>query len=254
MKNMRSLLVCVWVIVGFLPAWGMQNPSNTSNKVESLRYILTALRESDGYKVEATCIDTDGEDELSGLKGIIKYNWGVKYPGKDIRWTETDVPVLQVQITTDTEPVLVFLELVDNAGNKGPVQFVELNSPEIYYAINQRLYVDAQGHLYKESKSKYSYNSGRLYLYYKDDLDEEYKERKWMITSAMVFSPYSRTQKIAVQNGGPLIRDILPESELEEIRKSSEEGRVYTYTLMLLNAAGKAVQFVPVSFTFKTTI
>jgi hypothetical protein len=75
-----------------------------------------------------------------------------------------------------------------------------------------------------------------------------------MATSAMVLSPYTRTQKISARDGGPLIKDILPESELEYITKGSDDGQVYSYVLILLNSDEESVQFVPVSFTYKTNI
>jgi len=218
------------------------------------RFILSASHEPGGYKIKAECIDNQYLEQLSNLNRVINYNWGIKIPTKDIIWIGTAVPNLQVELDSENEKGLVFLKVTDVIGNETPIQSIQINSQDVYVASNQKLYIDSQGNLYKENKGKYSYKSARLYLKYKENLSDKYKDRKWMATSAMVLSPYTRTQKISARDGGPLIKDILPESELEYITKGSDDGQVYSYVLILLNSDEESVQFVPVSFTFKTNI
>lgn len=75
-----------------------------------------------------------------------------------------------------------------------------------------------------------------------------------MVTSAMILSPYLKTQNISARDGGPLIKNIIPEDELNYIIKGSEDGQVYNYMIILLNYKGEYVQFVPLSITYKTNI
>lgn len=218
------------------------------------RFVLKASHEPNGYKINAECIDNEYTEQLQDLNGVIKFRFGVKFPSKEIKWIETESPNLQVQLDPKDSKVIVLFKVIDQLGNESPVQTIEVNSQDVYAVINSKLYVDAQGNLYKENKNKYSYTSGRVYVRYKDDLPEKYKERKWMVTSAMVLSPYLKTQNISARDGGPLIKNIIPEDELNYIIKGSEDGQVYNYMIILLNYKGEYVQFVPLSITYKTNI
>lgn len=57
-----------------------------------------------------------------------------------------------------------------------------------------------------------------------------------------------------MDHDGPLVCDILPESELEYIKDNSTDGQTYVYTLAFLNFDDKVIQFMPVIFTFKSTM
>lgn len=218
------------------------------------RYILTASNEPGGYKVVAESIDLEYKDYQSQLNGLLRFNWGVKYPGQEIRWMETDKSELKVQLQGQNEQVTIFLEVGDELGNKSAVQQVVVNSQDIYVASNQNLYVDSQGIMYRENKTKYLYQIARVYLRYSSGIAEKYKGREWMPLSAVVLSPFSEPRTITVQNGGPLIKDIMSLAELEIVKNSSEDNQRYTYMLVLLNYEHKAIQYMPVTFTFKRTI
>lgn len=218
------------------------------------RYILAATHEPGGYEINAECIDTQFKDYLSNLNGVLKYNWGVKYPNREIRWLEADVPSLKIDLRGQNEKVVVFLEVIDALGNKSALQHIEINSQDVYVAENQNLYIDAQGVLYKENKTKYLYNSARLYISYRANIPDKYKEREWMATTAMVLKPFSVTSVIDARSGGPLIKNILPVEELDYIKNNSADNQVYRYTLILLNYKSRAIQFVPVTFTYVTNI
>lgn len=218
------------------------------------RYILVASHEPGGYEINAECIDTQFKDYLSNLNGVLKYNWGVKYPNREIRWFEADVPGLKIDLRGQNEKVVVFLEVIDALGNKSALQHIEINSQDVYVAENQNLYIDAQGLLYKENKTKYLYNSARLYISYRANIPDKYKEREWMATTAMVLKPFSVTSVIDARSGGPLIKNILPVDELDYIKNNSTDNQVYRYTLILLNYKSRAIQFVPVTFTYVTNI
>ena len=218
------------------------------------RFILVASHEPGGYKINAECIDTQFKDYLSNLNGVLKYNWGVKYPNREIRWLEADVPSLKIDLRGQNEKVVVFLEVIDALGNKSALQHIEINSQDVYVAENQNLYINAQGVLYKENKTKYLYNSARLYISYRANIPDKYKEREWMTTTAMVLKPFSVTSVIDARSGGPLIKNILPVEELDYIKNNSADNQVYRYTLILLNYKSRAIQFVPVTFTYVTNI
>lgn len=218
------------------------------------RYILSASHEPGGYAINAECIDAQYNDYLPKLNGVLTYNWGVKYPDKEIRWVETDVPNLMVQLQGQNEKVIVFLEITDANGNKTELQHVEINSQDVYVAENQNLYIDSKGELYKENKQKYSYSYARLYIAYRAAIPDKYKEREWMATTAMVLKPFSVSSTIEARSGGPLIKDILSNSELDYIKNNSVDNQVYRYTLILLNYKSRAIQFIPITFTYKTSI
>lgn len=218
------------------------------------RYILTASHEPGGYKVVAESIDLEYKDYQSQLNGLLRFNWGVKYPGQEIRWMETDKSELKVQLQGQNEQVTIFLEVGDELGNKSAVQQVVVNSQEIYVSNYINLFIDSQGMLYRENKSKFPYPLARAYLRYSSGIAEKYKGREWMPITAVVLSPFSEPRTISVQSGGPQIRDIMPLAELEIVKNSSEDNQRYTYMLILLNYEHKAIQFMPVTFTFKRTI
>jgi len=108
--------------------------------------------------------------------------------------------------------------------------------------------------LYKENKTKYLYNSARLYISYRANIPDKYKEREWMATTTMVLKPFSVTSVVDARSGGPLIKNILPQDELDYIKNNSTNNQVYRYTLILLNYSSRAIQFVPVTFTYVTNI
>lgn len=218
------------------------------------RFILAASQEPNGYKVVANCIDDEYKNHLSDLEGILKYRFGRKKQGENIEWTESDKPNAFFSLGENDSKTTFLFMAVDAQKNKSPLQTVDVNADEVYYATNNNLYIDASGNLYKSNKSKYSYKSGRVYIEYMDNLPEKYKERKWMNTAAMVISPYRETEKVESQDGGPLIRDIVSQQELEYISQESEEGQIHKYLLALTNYRGEYIQFIPFTITFKKNI
>lgn len=237
-----------------LTATNMGNAYSQVIMVGMPRYILSASHEPGGYAINAECIDTQYNDYLPKLNGVLTYNWGVKYPDKEIRWVETDVPNLMVQLQGQNEKVIVFLEITDANGNKTELQHIEINSQDVYVAENQNLYINSKGELYKENKQKYSYSYARLYITYRANIADKYKEREWMATTAMVLKPFSVSSTIEARSGGSLIKDILSSPELDYIKNNSVDNQVYRYSLILLNYKSRAIQFIPITFTYKTNI
>lgn len=218
------------------------------------RYILSASHEPGGYRINAKCIDVEYKDELSTLNGVLKFNWGVKYPNKEIRWFVSEQSDLLVQVQGQDEKLTVFLEVEDALGNKSTLQYVNVNSQDIYVSAYSAFYIDSQGILYDAGKERDLYESSKVYLNYRPNLPDKYEGREWMPLGAIVISPLKSRHEIMVDYEGPLVRDILPESEFEFIKNNSTDGQTYVYTLILLNSDNKVIQFMPVSFTYKTTM
>lgn len=218
------------------------------------RFVLSASHEPGGYKVHASCIDSQYSGGLSDLNNAISYSWGVKFPNKDIAWIETMNQDLLVQLEEGNKEVVVFLKITDKLGNSNTTQSIKVTSQDIYVASNQKLYIAANGNMYDSVFDRYSYKSSRIYVDYIPGLASEYKQLKWMITSANVISPFSVIRNIDFSDSGPQIKDVLPQSEFDYIKNGSENNQSYTYMLILLNAEGLAVQYFPIVFTYKESI
>lgn len=218
------------------------------------RYILSAFHKPGGYKIEARCIDTEYKDNISKLNGVLEFNWGVKYPNKEIRWIKSDKPGLIVNMQEQNENVSVFLQVEDALGNKSKLQHIAINSQNIYISTYSKFYIDSQGELYDSNKERDFYESSRIFLDYKPNLPDKYKERQWMPINALILSPLGNSREIEVEDGGPLVMDILSEAEFDFIKTNSTENQMYTYTVVLLNFNNKVIQFIPVSFTYKKNI
>lgn len=220
-------------------------------------FSLSASFEPGGYEIRAECNDPQYNYYLTQLDDVLKFHWGFQYPNEKTSWVEVNDPNIKLVLKEQHEKIIVFLEVIDALGNKSELLHIEIDSPEteVYTIENNNLFIDSQGVLYKENMEEYLYNSARLYLTYKTNIPEKYKERNWMATTAMVVTPFSQTtHTIDARNGGPLVKDILLESELEQIKNSSVDNQVYKYTLVLLNYEAESIQFVPVTFTYRKEI
>ncbi len=218
------------------------------------RYILSSSHDPGGYIIHAECIDTEYNDDLPQMNGALKFNWGVKYQDKEIRWFESDKSDLTVEVQGQNEIVTAFLEVEDDLGNKSPIQHINLNSQDIYISPYTIFYIDSQGTLYDAKKVWDLYESSRVYLSYVPGLPDKYKGREWMPMSAIVLSPLQGNREITVDNEGPLVKDILSESEFDFIKNNSTDNQTYNYTLILLNFDNKVIQFMPIIFIYQTTV
>ena len=218
------------------------------------RFVLKASHEPNGFKITADCIDEEYKSNLSDLQGILNYQFARKSPGQSMKWTESLRPSAFFTLDTDSTKNTFLFRAIDSQGNQSPLQATEVNAEKIYNAFNNSLYLDANGNLYKSNKAKYSYKPGRVFFEYKEHLDPKYKERKWMNTSTIVLSPYRENEVIDSQDGGPLIRDIVTQQELDYISQNSDEGQIHRYVLILCNYRDEYIQFVPFTITFKRSI
>ena len=218
------------------------------------RFILSSSPQMGGYKVVASCIDNEYKNYLPQLNGVLKFNWGIKYPDENIRWSTSDKSSLTIQAQALDKDITVFLQVADVQGNKTALQYVNIYPHEVYQTDYSTFYIDSHGELYGVGKKKDLYETARVFLRYKDNLPDKYKDLEWMPLTAIVLSPLKGRKEIDVKDGGPLVGDIMTEEEYEHIKSHSSDNQTYTYTLLLLNFSKKVIQFIPVSFTFKTSM
>lgn len=218
------------------------------------RFILSSSSQMGGYKVVASCIDNEYKNYLPQLNGVLKFNWGIKHTNENISWSTSDKSSLTIQTQALDKDITVFLQVADVQGNKTALQYVNIYPHEVYQTDYSTFYIDSHGELYGVGKKKDLYETARVFLGYKDNLPDKYKDLEWMPLTAIVLSPLKVRKEIAVKDGGPLVRDIMTEEEYEHIKSHSSDNQTYTYTLLLLNFSQKVIQFIPVSFTFKTSM
>lgn len=218
------------------------------------RFILSSSPQTGGYKVVAKCIDSEYKNYQPLLNEVLRFKWGIKYPDENIRWSTSDKSSLTIQTQALDKDITVFLQVVDDQGNKSALQYVSIHPHEAYQTDYSTFYIDSHGELYGVDKKKDLYESARVFIDYKPNLPKKYEGREWMPLTAIVLSPQKGRKEIDVKNGGPLVRDIMTEEEYEHIKSHSSDNQTYTYTLLLLNFSQKVIQFIPVSFTFKTSM
>ena len=218
------------------------------------RFILLSSPQKGGYKVVAKCIDSEYKNYQPLLNEVLRFKWGIKYPDENIRWSTSDKSSLAIQAQALAKDITVFLQVADVQGNKTALQYVNIYPHEVYQTDYSTFYIDSHGELYGVGKKNDLYETARVFLRDKDNLPDKYKELEWTPFTAIVLSPLKVRKEIAVKDGGPLVRDIMTEEEYEHIKSHSSDNQTYTYTLLLLNFSKKVIQFIPVSFTFKTSM
>ena len=218
------------------------------------RFILSSSPQTGGYKVVASCIDNEYKNYLPQLNGVLKFNWGIKYSNKDIRWFESDKSSFTVQPQEQNGDITIFLQIENALGNKSALQHISVHPQDIYASDYTTFYIDSEGNLYDFKKRYDLYESSRVFIDYKPNLPEKYEGREWMPITAIVLSPQKGNKEISMYGGGPLVCDILSEEEYEFIRNKSNDNQRYNYMLMLLNDEQKVIQYIPISFIFKTTL
>ena len=137
----------------------------------------------------------------------------------------------------------------------GIPRFILLSSPQKGgYKVVAKCIDSEYKNYHGVGKKKDLYETARVFLRCKDNLPDKYKDLEWMPFTAIVLSPLKGRKEIDVKDGGPLVGDIMTEEEYEHIKSHSSDNQTYTYTLLLLNFSQKVIQFIPVSFTFKTSM
>lgn len=218
------------------------------------RFILSSSPQTDGYKVDATCIDKAYKNHLPLLNTMLKFKWGIKHANENIRWSSSDKPSLTILEKVPNEDITIFLQIEDALGNKSALQHISVRPQDVYTSDYTTFYIDSEGNLYDFKKRYDLYESSRVFIDYKPNLPKKYEGREWMPITAIVLSPQKGNKEISMYGGGPLVCDILSEEEYEFIRNKSNDNQRYNYMLMLLNDEQKVIQYIPISFIFKTTL
>ena len=148
----------------------------------------------------------------------------------------------------------MFLQVADALGNKSALQHISVHPQDVYASDYTTFYIDSEGNLYDFKKRYDLYESSRVFIDYKPNLPKKDEGREWMPITAIVLSPQKGNKEISMYGGGPLVCDILSEEEYEFIRNKSNDNQRYNYMLMLLNDEQKVIQYIPISFIFKTTL
>lgn len=222
---------------------------NMSAKQQLPRYVLFSKYEPGGFKIEASCIDKDFQDNGETVNKIIQFQWGVKYPNKSIEWNTANSS--SIFIPVEKKDAVVFFKVCDSDGNENELQSIKATGNDVFFVANNHIKVDVDKNLYKENGNTYSYNRGKVYLTRNISLPDEYQRAIWTATKAVVFSPFSSQYKITVDGGEMMLKDILPEGELNSLVKNFEVGQTYTYTIALMNVQNKVIQLLPFTIILK---
>lgn len=213
------------------------------------RYILSSKQEPGGFKIDASCIDGEFQNQLEAVNKIVQFQWGVKFPGKSLEWNATNSA--SIFIPLDNKDAVVFFKVSDGNGNESVVQSVKACGNDVFLPTNNHIKVDVNKNLYKENGSSYSYKRGKLYLTRDTSLPTEYQRANWTAMEADVYSPFSNQYNIIVDGGEIMLKNILPEEELDYVVSNLEVGQTYTYTIALKNPQKKVIQLLPFTVTLK---
>ena len=213
------------------------------------RYILSSKQEPGGFKIDASCIDGEFQNQLEAVNKIVQFQWGVKFPGKSLEWNATNSA--SIFIPLDNKDAVVFFKVCDSNGRESVVQSVKASGNDVFLPTNNHIKVDGNKNIYKENGSSYSYKRGKLYLTRDTSLPTEYQRANWTAMEADVYSPFSNQYNIIVDGGEIMLKNILPEEELDYVVSNLEVGQTYTYTIALKNPQKKVIQLLPFTVTLK---
>ena len=141
--------------------------------------------------------------------------------------------------------------MCDSNGRESVVQSVKASGNDVFLPTNNHIKVDGNKNIYKENGSTYSYKRGKLYLTRDTSLPTEYQRANWTVMEADVYSPFSNQYNIIVDGGEIMLKNILPEEELDYVVSNLEVGQTYTYTIALKNPQKKVIQLLPFTVTLK---
>ena len=149
------------------------------------RYILSSKHEPGGFKIDATCIDGEYQNQLETVNKIVQFQWGVKFPDKSIEWNTTNSA--SIFIPLENKDAVVFFKVCDSNGRESVVQSVKASGNDVFLPTNNHIKVDGNKNIYKENGSSYSYKRGKLYLTRDTSLPTEYQRANWTAMEADVY-------------------------------------------------------------------
>lgn len=131
--------------------------------------------------------------------------------------------------------------------SESDIEYQEL-CPYNKYETEDNYIVDGEGNIYKDNGSpKPSYEHSRIYveniLDKGDDNWVKFNSIPYQAYCSYVISPLTdEIRMVYNEDGGPLFKDVIPESEFEYITKKMNSGEKLQYFLILANVYKKGLQ------------
>lgn len=115
------------------------------------RYILSSKHEPGGFKIDATCIDGEYQNQLETINKIVQFQWDVKFPDKSIEWNTTNSA--SIFIPLENKDAVVFFKVCDSNGRESVVQSVKASGNDVFLPTNNHIKVDGNKNIWVTSKS-----------------------------------------------------------------------------------------------------
>ena len=138
--------------------------------------------------------------------------------------------------------------------SESDIEYQEL-CPYNKYETEDNYIVDGEGNIYKgNGLPKPSYEHSRIYvenvLDKGDDNWVKFNSIPYQAYRSYVISPLTDDIRLVYnENGGPLFKDVIPESEFEYITKKMNSGEKLQYFLILANVYKKGLQKLKFTIT-----
>ena len=159
------------------------------------------------------------------------------------------VKIVQDKLVKETETP------TDNSvKSESDIEYQEL-CPYNKYETEDNYIVDGEGNIYKGNGwPKPSYEHSRIYvenvLDKGDDNWVKFNSIPYQAYCSYVISPLTDDIRLVYnENGGPLFKDVIPESEFEYITKKMNSGEKLQYYLILANVYKKGLQKLKFTIT-----
>lgn len=159
------------------------------------------------------------------------------------------VKIVQDKLVKETETP------TDNSvKSESDIEYQEL-CPYNKYDIEDNYIVDGEGNIYKGNGwPKPSYEHSRIYvenvLDKGDDNWGKFNSIPYQAYCSYVISPLTdEIRMVYNEDGGPLFKDVIPESEFEYITKKMNSGEKLQYFLILANVYKKGLQKLKFTIT-----
>ena len=159
------------------------------------------------------------------------------------------VKIVQDKLVKETETP------TDNSvKSESDIEYQEL-CPYNKYEIEDNYIVDGEGNIYKGNGwPKPSYEHSRIYvenvLDKGDDNWVKFNSIPYQAYCSYVISPLTDNIRMVYnEDGGPLFKDVIPESEFEYITKKMNSGEKLQYFLILANVYKKGLQKLKFTIT-----
>lgn len=159
------------------------------------------------------------------------------------------VKIVQDKLVKETETP------TDNSvKSESDIEYQEL-CPYNKYETEDNYIVDGEGNIYKgDGWPKPSYEHSRIYLENVldkgDDNWDKFNSIPYQAYRSYVISPLTDDIRMVYnEGGGPLFKDVIPESEFEYITKKMNSGEKLQYFLILANVYKKGLQKLKFTIT-----